>query len=76
MSECEGNWWAFGDYTGDVCPNCSRLRLMSCEDLGGRERIICEKCDWEPATNSYRGLAEGTEAAQVVASDPGRTNET
>lgn len=47
------HWWAFGDYTGDSCPKCGRERLMKCEDLEKRERIICEKCSWEPAKNDW-----------------------
>jgi hypothetical protein len=47
------HWWAYGNYTGADCPNCSRQRLMSCEDLTGAERVICEKCHWEPAANDY-----------------------
>lgn len=47
-------WWAFGDYTGGLCPKCNRQRLMKATDDSGQERIICEKCDWEPATNAYR----------------------
>lgn len=51
--EDERRWWAFGDYTGDTCPNCGRVRLMKCEDNRLQERIICEKCNWEPARNGY-----------------------
>lgn len=46
-------WWEYGDYTGDTCPNCNRVRLMKCEDNEGFDRIICEKCNWEPAKNTY-----------------------
>lgn len=53
MSENSENWREFGEYTGEDCPNCGRQRLMRCTDPSGRERIICEKCDWEPATNNY-----------------------
>lgn len=47
------NWGAFGDYTGQDCPNCGRQRLMKCMDPKGDDRIICEKCNWEPMTNDY-----------------------
>lgn len=47
------HWWAYGNYTGADCPNCKRERVMSCEDNDGRERIICEKCHWEPAVGDY-----------------------
>ena len=33
--------------------NCKRERLLRCEDNNGNERIICEKCSWEPAANDY-----------------------
>lgn len=62
-------WWNYGNYTGDACPNCKRVRIMSCEDNHGRERIICEKCEWEPRFSTYRScvtedmLAGGTDAA-------------
>lgn len=46
-------WWVYGNYTGDDCPNCGRQRLMACEDDRGRERVICEKCHWEPAAAGY-----------------------
>lgn len=46
-------WWVYGNYTGEVCPNCKRERLMTCEDLEKCERVICEKCSWEPAKNDY-----------------------
>lgn len=55
-------WWAYGSYTGGVCPNCKRERLMTCEDAEKRERIICEKCSWEPAANDYCYEAVGNEA--------------
>lgn len=47
------HWWAFGDYTGDACPNCSRNRLLKVTDPAGKERVICEKCNWEPAIQGY-----------------------
>lgn len=47
------NWSAYGEYTGDACPHCGRQRLMKCEDDEKRERVICEKCHWEPATGDY-----------------------
>jgi hypothetical protein len=56
------DWRAYGDYTGDDCPNCGRQRLMTAEDPTGRERVICEKCMWEPAANDY--APELDEAAQ------------
>jgi ribosomal protein S27AE len=43
----------FGDYTGDCCPNCGRDRLMSCTDDSGVNRVICEKCNFEPAKGIY-----------------------
>lgn len=52
MSE-HGHWWNFGNYTGDDCPNCHRNRLVKCTDPTGAERVICEKCKWEPAVNNY-----------------------
>jgi hypothetical protein len=48
------HWWSYGNYTGEDCPHCGRRRLMLCEDNQGNERIICEKCNWEPAINDYR----------------------
>ena len=57
--EPERNWWAFGDYTGNDCPNCSRQRLMRCTDNDGCERVICEKCAWEPAIAAYCADAVG-----------------
>ena len=53
LEEPEHRWWVYGDYTGGDCPNCKRERLMRCEDNNGNERIICEKCAWEPAKNDY-----------------------
>lgn len=47
------HWWAYGEYTGEDCPNCGRERMMKCTDLDGKERVICEKCNWEPAANDY-----------------------
>ena len=32
----------FGDYTGDDCTNCGRVRVMTGKD--GKHR--CEKCAW------------------------------
>jgi hypothetical protein len=55
-----GGWWLYGDYTGDACPNCSRLRLMACVDSAGVERVICEKCAWEPARDDYCHEAVGS----------------
>jgi hypothetical protein len=51
--QTETHWWAYGNYTGDACPNCQRERLMKCEDDEKHERVICEKCSWEPAKNDY-----------------------
>lgn len=51
--DMEKRWWVYGDYTGGDCPNCKRQRMMRCEDNSGTERIICEKCAWEPAKNDY-----------------------
>ncbi len=48
----ENRWWRYGEYTGDACPKCSRFRLMKCEHETV-ERIICEKCCWEPARDDY-----------------------
>jgi ribosomal protein S27AE len=53
IEDRERRWWVFGDYTGDACPNCGRERLMACADNDGKERIICEKCNWEPARGKY-----------------------
>lgn len=57
FSEPEHKWWRYGEYTGNACPNCGRLRLMSCEqEINTRvsvERVICEKCHWEPARSDY-----------------------
>ena len=47
------HWWAYGEYTGNECPRCKRMRQMTCEDNEGKERIICEKCSWEPAVNDF-----------------------
>lgn len=46
-------WWVYGNYVAGECPNCKRERLLKCEDRQNRERIICEKCSWEPAVNDY-----------------------
>jgi len=46
-------WWAYGNYVAGVCPACGRERLMEATDLAGKDRIICEKCNWEPAANEY-----------------------
>jgi len=55
--EPEDRWWRYGDYTGADCPKCGRQRLMQCEQVVSVdvsvERIICEKCCWEPARNDY-----------------------
>lgn len=32
----------YGDYTGDECPNCGRVRVMKGAD--GKRR--CQKCCW------------------------------
>lgn len=52
------HWWVYGNYNGASCLNCGRERVMVCEDLQGRERIICEKCDWDQQANDYRTCAE------------------
>lgn len=56
-SEPEHPWWRFGEYTGGACPNCGRERLMVCEQVIDTqisvERVICEKCCWEPARRDY-----------------------
>ena len=36
-------------YTGEVCRNCSRNRVMRC-DNGKR---ICEKCGWDADANMF-----------------------
>lgn len=50
-------WWQYGEYTGGDCPNCGRQRLIACEQIVDEqisvERVICEKCCWEPARNDY-----------------------
>lgn len=46
-------WWQYGEYTGDDCPKCNRTRLMECVDADGNERVICEKCSWEPKRDDY-----------------------
>ena len=40
-----------GDYTGDVCPECGRERIMLCQD-GKRH---CEKCYWCIEDQEYEG---------------------
>ena len=53
----EDRWWRFGEYVSRDCPNCGRARLMQCEQIIDTEisveRVICEKCCWEPAKNDY-----------------------
>ena len=39
----------FGDYTGDECKFCGRLRVME-NSLG---EIVCEKCGREQSTGNY-----------------------
>lgn len=51
--EPDYHWWAYGNYNGAECPNCGRERVMVCEDYTGAERVICEKCKWEPAVSDY-----------------------
>lgn len=53
IEDPENRWWVYGNYTGGTCQNCKRERLMSCEDNDGKERVLCEKCTWEPAKNDY-----------------------
>lgn len=59
----EARWWRYGEYTGENCPNCGRQRLMRCEQASRTaanvERVICEKCHWEPARNDYCAEALG-----------------
>lgn len=47
--EAERKAWALGGYTGEPCPNCSRLRLCHCDN--GKTR--CEKCNWVPEDGGY-----------------------
>lgn len=49
----EPDWRQVGDYVAGECPNCGRERLLNVVDPQGRERVICEKCDWEPAESRY-----------------------
>ena len=53
MTDPDHHWWAYGDYTKGDCPNCGRERLLSCTDNAGNDRIICEKCSWEPSKSDY-----------------------
>lgn len=47
-------WWNYGDYVAEQpCPNCARHRLMKCQDNEFKDRIICEKCNYEPATKEF-----------------------
>jgi len=38
-----------GAYTGDICPNCNRSRIMNGDD--GKRR--CEQCAWCLEDNDY-----------------------
>ena len=40
-----------GDYTGDSCPNCGRVRVM----LGLDKKRRCEKCAWCIEDAAYDG---------------------
>ncbi len=40
--------WA-GDYNGEGCDKCARLRVMLCNN-GKR---VCEKCRWSPDEGEY-----------------------
>jgi len=51
--EAERAEWALGDYIGEPCPNCNRLRLCKCDN--GKHR--CEKCNWVPEDKTYCRLA-------------------
>lgn len=55
--EPEDQWWRYGEYTGADCPKCGRQRLMQCEQAVSAavsvERVICEKCCWEPARADF-----------------------
>lgn len=57
LEEPEHKWWRYGEYVGRACPKCGRERLMQCEHVVEAqisiERIICEKCCWEPERNAY-----------------------
>ena len=46
-------WRSFGNYTGGCCPNCDRDRLILATDPLKNDRVICEKCDFEPDANDY-----------------------
>ena len=41
--------WALGEYTGEVCENCGRLRVCRC----GNGKRRCEKCSWCPEEKRY-----------------------
>ncbi|EEW56920.1 hypothetical protein SCH4B_4388 [Ruegeria sp. TrichCH4B] len=38
-----------GDYNGEECSQCGRLRVMLCNN-GKR---VCEKCRWSPELDGY-----------------------
>lgn len=40
-----------GDYNGEACTNCGRLRVMLCSN-GKR---LCEKCRWSPEEDGFVG---------------------
>ena len=40
-----------GEYTEEECPECTRERIMLCQD-GKRH---CEKCGWCIEDNGYQG---------------------
>jgi hypothetical protein len=47
-------WWAGGNYTGDNCPHCGWPSQVRAVDNDGRQRVVCLRCDWEPAAGTYR----------------------
>jgi len=41
--------WSLGNYTGNKCPNCGRVRVCLC----GNGKRRCEKCNWIIEDNSF-----------------------
>lgn len=41
--------WQLGDYTGEPCEQCERMRVCHCPN--GKRR--CEKCQWCPEERRY-----------------------
>lgn len=41
--------WKLGEYTGDACEQCNRVRVCKCDN--GKRR--CEKCNWCPEEKRY-----------------------